>query len=94
MLVRFNKGPWHRKVSEISPDDAKRGVLRVAVYDSKFNRVRLFEPRPDVRTMVYPGTKVATYRLKMVKVNVRGQDEWLPSIFPDGAVCFELEGIH
>lgn len=93
MLVRFNKGPWHRKLQQVDDREGQRGVIRVAVHDSKASRARLYDPNPDMRTIVYPGTKIAQYRLKMVKVNVRGQDEWLPSIYPDGAVCFELERI-
>lgn len=91
MLVRFNKGPWHRKVREISDAEVKVGVFNVAVYDKK-SVGKTFHTAPNQMLMVAPGHKIATYRLKMVKVNLRGQDEWLPSIYPDGAVCYEYEG--
>lgn len=94
MLVRFNKGPWHRKVRELSDQEVQRGVFNIAVYDSKFSKVRLYDPNPNTQVMVAPGHKIATYRIKMVTVNLRGKPETLPSVFPDGAVCFELEGIY
>lgn len=94
MLVRFNKGPYHRKVRDMPEHEVQRGVVNIAVYDSKYSKVRFFDPNATTQVMVAPGHKIATYRIKMVTVNLRGQPETLPSVYPDGAVCFELEGIY
>lgn len=93
MLVRFNKSPWHRRVRELSDQEAQRGVVNIPTYDSKFSKGRFFDLHPNTQVMIAPKPKIATYRVKMVKVNLRGQDEWVPSVFPDSAVCFELERI-
>lgn len=93
MIVRFNKGPWHRKVRDLSEQEVQRGVVNVAVYDRKYV-ARLFDPNISTQTMASARHKIATYRIKTVTVNLRGTPETFPSIFPDGAVCFEFESIH
>ena len=91
MIVRFNKGPWHRKVRVLSDAEVSRGVIEVAVPSSK---LQLYVTTTDIGTTTVYNHKIATYRIKMVTVNLRGKPEHIPSVFPDGAVCFELEGIR
>lgn len=92
MIVRFNKGPWHRKVIDMPQQDFNRGYFHVAVFDKNSHHAKTYNPSDSLTVTLAPGHRLATYRLKMVKINLRGRDESVPSVFPDGAVCFEYEG--
>lgn len=91
MLVRFNKGPWHRKVRQITPEETRRGIVNVAVPDKNFT-ARMFTNDANSSTFINAGIKIAMYRVKMVKVDAGNGPVTIPSVFPDGAICFEYEG--
>lgn len=91
MLVRFNKGPWHRKVREIPDDEAQRDIINIAIVSNNFSGLRtIHEDKPDWKQFA-PGNRVAVYRIKMVSLNLGKGVRMVPSVFPDGPVCFEYE---
>lgn len=91
MLVRFNKGPWHRRLRDMHPSDLRNGIFNVAVMDNKMFNPRMYDTSPNSQLHVAPGHKIAVYRVKMVSIDLhdgRGTRTF-PSVYPDGAICFE-----
>lgn len=86
MLVRFNKGPWHRKVRELRPYEVARGQFNVAIQSS---RPQLTIANNDISSATIFNHKIAVYVVKMVTVDLGDGPRQIPSVYPDGALCFE-----
>lgn len=85
MLVRFNKGPWHRRLQHMDPRDVQRGQVNVAIPAD--NSLRTFTSGTYATTVF--NHKVAVYTIKMVVIDFGDGPRQIPSVYPDGAICFE-----
>lgn len=87
MKVRFNKGPWHRQVRDVHPSEVAHGQINVAVSTGNPLRANDYPTANGSITMI--GHKLAIYRPVMVTVDLGYGPKTFPSVYPDGAICFE-----
>lgn len=87
MKVRFNKGPWHRKVRDVDPRDVARGRIDVAMMDTR-RPVRVINDT-NIGSFALFNHKVAVYTPVMVTIDLGDGPRQIPSVYPDGAICFE-----
>ena len=93
MKVRLNKGPYHRKLYDVDVDAIQKGLQFSKINKLSFsNQMRVAGKNDKATFYVNPDVDLLFYRVKMVQVDMGRGMEWIPSVFPDGAVCFEYGG--